>query len=337
MNAYYIGLDIHKKSIRYCIKLADGTIWKEETIAATRDALRAWRSGLPVGCEVAMEATMFTGWIYDELLPHFGAVKVGNPVLMKAIASGKRKNDSLDARMIADLLRCDLLPEVYMAPARTRDLRRVLRYRNLLVHQMVRMKNRGAAFLMECGAEYNKRKLYQKKYFEALLSELREIPESVVGLLQLNRTMVSTFHGMEQELLGRLERDPELAARVARLRSIRGVGPVLALTWAVEVGEVSRFRNAKQAISYCGLCSAERESGGRTQRLPISKQRNAHLQTILVEAAKLAPRWNAELALVHARALERGPRNRATLEVARKLVKYLMAVDRSVIQGKAAA
>lgn len=149
--------------------------------------------------------------------------------------------------------------------------------------------------------------------------------------------MVSAFHGMELELLGRLERDPQLAARVKRLQSIRGVGPVLALTWAMEVGEVSRFRNAKQAISYCGLCSAERESGGRTQRLPISKQRNKHLQTILVEAAKLAPRWNAELALVHAKAIERGPRNRATLEVARKLVKYLMAVDRAGKSEVAAA
>lgn len=113
---------------------------------------------------------MFTGWIYDELLPHFAAVKVGNPILMKAIASGKRKNDTLDARRIADLLRCELLPEVYMAPTRTRELRRVLRYRNLLVHQMVRLKNRGATFLMECGAEDNKKRLYQKNSFDALLS-----------------------------------------------------------------------------------------------------------------------------------------------------------------------
>ncbi len=70
-------------------------------------------------------------------------------------------------------------------------------------------------------------------------------------------------------------------------------------------------------------------SADKQQRGPISKQRNAHRQTALVEAAKLAPRWNPELAAVHARELARGNRNRATLAVARKLVAYLLAVDKS--------
>src|SRR5579871_2676997 len=68
--------------------------------------------------------------------------------------------------------------------------------------------------------------------------------------------------------------------------------------------------------------------GGITKRAPISKQRNKHLQTVLIEAAKIAPIWNADLALVHEKALQKGNRNRATLAVARKLVGYLLAVDR---------
>jgi hypothetical protein len=72
-----------------------------------------------------------------------------------------------------------------------------------------------------------------------------------------------------------------------------------------------------------------RSSAGQQQRNPISKQRNAWLQTALIEAAKLAPRWNPQLAALHARELERGHRNRATLQVARKLVAYLLAVDKS--------
>jgi hypothetical protein len=69
-------------------------------------------------------------------------------------------------------------------------------------------------------------------------------------------------------------------------------------------------------------------SGGKQQRGPISKQRNAHLQVALVEAAKLAPRHNPQLAALREREIQRGSRNRATLAVARKLVAYLMAVDR---------
>jgi hypothetical protein len=77
------------------------------------------------------------------------------------------------------------------------------------------------------------------------------------------------------------------------------------------------------------LTSAFRSSAGKEQRGPLSKQRNAWLQTVLIEAAKLAPRWNAQLAAVHQQELAHGHRNRATLQVARKLVAYLMAVDKS--------
>ena len=67
-------------------------------------------------------------------------------------------------------------------------------------------------------------------------------------------------------------------------------GPITALTWALEIGDVSRFRTIKQAISYCGLCGDERSSADRMMRMPLSKQRNKHIQRALVEAAKLAPR-----------------------------------------------
>ena len=107
-----------------------------------------------------------------------------------------------------------------------------------------------------------------------------------------------------------------------------GVGEITALTWALEIGDPERFSNSRQAISYCGLCSAQRESAGKEHRGPISKKRNKHLQTILIEAAKLAPQWNPQLATLREKELERGNRNRATLAVARKLVEYLLAVDR---------
>jgi transposase len=103
---------------------------------------------------------------------------------------------------------------------------------------------------------------------------------------------------------------------------------VTAWTRVLEIGEVDRFASIQHAVSYCGLCSAERSSAGLAKRSPISKQRHQHLQTVRVEAAKLAPRHSADLALLHQRALEKGNRNRATLAVARKLVAYLLAVDR---------
>ena len=325
----YIGFDIHKKTISFCVKAQDGTILEEGTIPALRKKLLAWAKARPRPWMGAMEATLFTGWIYDLLKPLAHALKVAHPPMLKAIAAAKKKNDKVDARMIADLLRCNLLPECYMAPVAIRDLRRMLRYRNLVVRQTTRMKNRIAGLLMETGTAYNKERLHGKAYFSELLGSLQEVPRSVVELLKLSRGQVEFFAAIQRRLLKGLREHPELSQRVLRLQSIPSVGEILALSWALEVGEVSRLPSIARAVSYCGLTSAQHSSAGKEQRGPISKQRNRHLQTILIEAAKLAPRHNSQLAAVHDRELQRGNRNRATLAVARKLVAYLMAVDKS--------
>ena len=72
-------------------------------------------------------------WTYDHLLPHAEKVKVAHPLMLRAIAAAKRKNDKIDASKIADCLRCDFLPECYMTTTEIRDRRRTLRYRELLV------------------------------------------------------------------------------------------------------------------------------------------------------------------------------------------------------------
>ena len=326
--SHYIGFDVHKKWIFYCVKTNDGTIVEEGKVEATRAGLRSWAQRQGEAWVGGLEATLFSGWIYDELKPYAAELKVANPAMLKAIAASKKKNDRIDARKIADTLRCNLFPECYMAPSRIRELRRMLRYRSLVVTQAVRLKNRIAGLLMEQGIRYDERRLHGKRYFAELLKSLKT-PATTWQLLRLSRASLEMFQAVERRLIGELERNPALRTRVRLLQTIRGVGPILALTWALEVAEVGRFSSIRKAVSYCGLCSAERESGGKRVRGPISKQRNRHLQTILVEAAKVAPRWNPELAALHERELARGNRNRATLAVARKLVAYLMAVDRS--------
>src|SRR3984893_8731554 len=148
-HMYYIGLDVHKKTISYCVKDGSGQVHQEGKIGATRCELDGWMKTLPRPWTVAMEATIFTGWIYDHLRPHAGAVKVAHPLMLRAIAAAKKKNDRIDAKKIADVLRCDFLPECYMAPTAIRERRRTLRYRNLLVRQTVQLKNRISGLLME--------------------------------------------------------------------------------------------------------------------------------------------------------------------------------------------
>ncbi len=91
---------------------------------------------------------------------------------------------------------------------------------------------------------------------------------------------------------------------------------------------MQRFPSIKKAISYCGRCGAEKSSANIIKRTPLSKRRNKHLQTMLIEAAKMAPRNSPDLAMIYDREKQRGNANRATLAVARKMVAYLLAVDR---------
>lgn len=325
---YYIGLDVHKRTISYCVKNGSGKIHAEGAIPSTRFDLDRWMKTLPRPWTAAMEATLFTGWIYDHLKPHAAAVKVAHPLMLRAIAAAKKKNDRIDAHKICDCLRCDFLPECYLAPTEIRERRRTLRYRSLLVRQMVQMKNKIGVLLMEAGVSYNKQKLHKVGYFRELLATNQDIDEELRSLLRLCRETVVRLGKTESALVRSLQRDSLLVERIERLMTIPAVGPITALTWALEVGDVSRFSSIKKAISYCGLCGAEKSSGNTVQRTPLSKQRNKHLQTTLIEAAKMAPRNSPDLAMVYDREKQKGNANRATLAVARKLVAYLVAVDR---------
>jgi transposase len=289
-----------------------------------------WIESLPKPWVAAMEATLFTGWVYDFLKPHAKELVVAHPAMLKAITAAKKKNDRADAEKICDLLRVDLLPLCYMAPADMRELRRVLRYRHFIVRMATTVKNKMSGLLMEVGAEYSKKRLHGRTYFRNLLETVEDVPSSVKELLKLSRAGLEMFAAVQKKLLVALRENELIRVRVRRLMTIPGIGEVTALTWVLEIGDPNRF-SARQATSYCGLCSAQRESAGKETRGPISKKRNKHLQSVLIEAAKLAPHWNPQLALVHERELKKGNRNRATLAVARKLVTYMLAVDKTEI------
>jgi transposase len=190
------------------------------------------------------------------------------------------------------------------------------------------MQNKMTGLLMEVGVPYSKKRIHGKKYFRELLERVEEIPLSVKELLKLSRSNYEIFRSYQKRLVEGLCTNDLIRDRVQGLMAIPGVGELTALTWVLEIGDPGRFDSIRQAVSYCGLCSAQRESAGKEQRGPISKKRNKQLQTMLIEAAKLAPHWNRQLAVLHERELQKGNRNRATLAVARKLVAYMLAVDK---------
>src|SRR5208337_1959718 len=232
---YYIGLDVHKQKSSYCLKDSGGQLCAGGWVPASRFEFDRWMKTLPQPWSAAMEATMFTGWIYDHLKPHAAALKVAHPLMLRAIAAAKKKNDRIDASKICDCLRCDFLPECYMASTAIRERRRTLRYRNLLVRQVVQMKIKISALLMEAGVSYNKQKLHKAGYFRELLATNPDIDESLRSLLGQCRETVVRLGKTENALIRSLQQDRLLAERVERLMSIPAIGPITALTWVLEI------------------------------------------------------------------------------------------------------
>jgi transposase len=250
---------------------------QEGKIVATREAIAGWASTFDGPWCCGLEATICSHWIYQELKRYAAQVQMANPSRLKALSTAKRKNDARDARTLADLLRCNLFPACYVPPGEYESLRCYLRERALLLRARVMFKNKTAGLLIQRGVLYETRKLHHKRYYQALLEEHAAWLDDLKPLLAFNRTQIEQLEQMDNRIIAQLVRDPLLDERIERLKSIDGVGDILALTWAVEVGEPSRFPNERQAISYCGLCAAERESAGVQKRGPLSKQRNAFL------------------------------------------------------------
>jgi transposase len=231
-----------------------------------------------------------------------------------------------------------LFPPCFIISPELGALRQQLRFRRLLVEEQVMFKNKTAGLLMGAGVEYERRRLHGKRYFKELVRDSEWISGELRPLLEFNRQQMDSLKGMDRQLMGMLERHPLLMARIEALQAIDGVGPVTALTWALEIARPERFSSIKQAMRYCGLTSALRESAGQQKRGPLSKQRNRHLQSALMEAAKLAPQFNEKLKEVHRKASEKKVhQNRATLAVARKLVAYLLAADRAFFASQPSA
>jgi transposase len=325
---YYVGLDIHKQTVTYDVLTADGRQVMRGTVGTRKQDLQNLGKQLPRPWVGAMETTLFTQHIYRELAPHARKLEVGDSRRMRAMNPSRHKSDRRDAAFQAQLARCGLVPRVHVLSDEQYELRQALRFRAMLVRESVRMHNKTAGLLMESGVAYNKRRLHGPKYFADLLDRLEDVPEIVVHLLKQSQALSDLFTRSQKKLLARLAAHPNLRERVCRLQSIRGVGEVTALTWALEVGDPHRFNSISKAVSYCGLCAAENESAGKHRHRRFSPRCNMHLRSVLIEAAKLAPLHNVQLAKLYQTECESADENLATIAVARKLVAWLLAIDK---------
>src|SRR5215211_5486196 len=149
----YVGMDVHRKRSQVAIVDAAGVQQRNRNLANDPVKLVPVLGALPPGTPVAFEAAYGWGWLVDlleelELEPH-----LVHPSRCKAIASARLKNDKVDAAILAQLLRADLLPEAWIAPPAVRALRALLRHRIGLVRLRTLLRNRIHAVLADHGLD----------------------------------------------------------------------------------------------------------------------------------------------------------------------------------------
>jgi transposase len=280
----YVGVDLHRKTAHVVALDQRGEPVLNRRVATRPDELvRVFGELDHQPLEVAFEATLGWGWFADLLADAGIPAHMAHPLATKAISSARVKNDSVDARTLAHLLRTNLLPEAWIAPPAAREARRLARMRTSLVRIRSQLRCQIHAVLADHGVHWEVSDVFGKAG-RALLDELALPPVSKARLeanLRLIDALTEEVAEAERQLR-QLFRGDE---RVKRLMAIPGVGFITAVVVVTEVWDITRFASPDRLCSWAGLTPSEHSSAEHTRRGHISKQGSRWLRWVLVEAA----------------------------------------------------
>lgn len=320
----YAGLDLSRKRVDVCLLDPDGARLLEVGVSPDADALRTLTARVarlrPEPVSAAIESMTGARFVHDTLERLGWQVHIADAQRAKGLAPLVAKTDRIDAWVLAELARRDLVPAIWLPDPAVRGDRERVRFRAHLVHHRVALKNRIHAVLMSFGHQVPVSDLFGAAGRELL--ERLALPEpwatSVTTSLALVDELDRQVATCEAELRRLLAGD----ADVALLRTIPGIGWVLAATIAAELGDITRFRSAKALVGYTGLVPFVVQSGERDRRGPLTKHGPRYLRWALIEAATHAARhaaYRERYLRTRARlGRQRGPRV-ARVELARSL------------------
>jgi transposase len=282
----YVGIDWAYRRAAWCAKQADGTIAGEGFVPADEDGLA--RLVLELGPEVRACLEMMSGaaWVRDRLAGAGWAVEVADARKVKNVAPLACKTDKVDARVLAELCRRELVPALWIPSLAERALRERLKRRLHLVRLRTSAKNRVFGLLTQWGLRIPLERLRRRDAIELL--EARAVPEvwrrSVAEALAVIELLDQRIAPIEAELAPLAQADE----RVQLLRTIPGVGSLLGLTLAAEIGEIARFPSPAKLVGYSGLVPRVHQSGESSRTGRLSKAGSPLLRWAAVEAAQQA-------------------------------------------------
>lgn len=314
----FIGLDVHKAVVEACIVDDEGKRLFRRRIECTRDALLRFARELTQEDSVALEVTTNAWAVADLIQPFVGRVVVSNPLKTKAIAEAKVKTDKVDAEVLAQLLRCDYLPSVWIPDHQTRSLRQLTSRRERLVSERTRLKNRIQSVLASRLVTVPMKTLFSHEGLNWLAG--CELPADQRALIDSDLRLMTGVDQEIAELEAALRQQAWNQARVRLLMTIPGVDYCVALALIAALGDLSRFADGDHAASYLGLTPSVKQSASTCHYGPISKRGSSHARWLLTQAAQNMARQPGPLGVFCRRLAKRKCWNVAVCATARKLV-----------------
>ena len=316
----FVGIDLHRRRSVIVRTTQSGEVLEAVQIANDVDRLNAVMARGGIDPEVVLEATYGWYWAVDALQDAGAHVHLAHPLGVKAFEYRRVKNDVRDATDLADLLRMGRLPEAWIAPPATRELRELVRHRAKLVSLRSLCKAEVHAVLAKCGVQVLMSDLFGVDGIK-LLDRLQLPAPYAARIASLRRLIegldfeIDVFAGLAR---GRLVRDPGYVA----VQQIPGIGPTLGAVFVAEIGEVTRFATAPQLACWAGLTPKHHESDTHVHRGRITKQGSRLVRWAAVESIKRVGPGTRVGALRDRVAARRGA-NIAAVAAARQQMEYV--------------
>lgn len=323
----YCGLDLAKKSSRYCIVDDVRRLQCEGNVRHTdRDLARVFDCA-PM--RVALEACGNSFWMADQLAAFGHDVRVVDPNRTKAIGSGLIKNDKLDARWLARLCQADVLAEVHVPSYEQRMARLPITTRDCLVRSRTRLINAARSLLAAEGQNIGA--AAPTRFLTLVDAASEEFPP---GLLEGVQPLLCSIAALNDSIEERNQAVRQSAANdpvVCLLQTVPGVGPISASAFVSSVADPQRFPSGRAVGAYLGLVPRLYESGKTSRRGSITKHGNSQARWALTMAANglLRSKTDSHLQRWARELVERVGRKKACVAVARKLAAVMWAVWKS--------
>ena len=320
----FVGVDLHRRRT-VLVRTGDtGEVLESVRIPNDVESLNRVLSRAGTEPEVVLEATYGWYWAVDALQAVGAKVHLAHPLGVKAFEYRRVKNDERDAKDLADLLRMGRLPEAWIAPPATRELRELVRHRAKLVALRSHCKAEVHAVLAKCGVQVSLTDLFGVAGNDLLdrLQDGDRLPGPYTARVRSLRRLIDDldfeidlFAGITR---GRLAGDPGYEA----VKQIPGIGPILGAVFVAEIGDVARFEHAAQLACWAGLTPKHRESDTHVHRGRITKQGSRLVRWAAVESVQVLP-GHTRVGGIRDRVAARRGRNIGVVAAARTQIEFV--------------